>query len=109
MVYDEVLASRVRGRLESADLDAVEQRMFGSVCFLDRGNTVVGVSGDDLFVRVDPDDLGDAPAQPGARPVEFRGRTAGGGVYVAGGALDDEALEDWLPAACDATAGLPPK
>ncbi|AJT69989.1 hypothetical protein T261_8396 [Streptomyces lydicus] len=31
------------------------------------------------------------------------------GSYVAGEVLDDEVLEDWLRAAWDTTAGLPPK
>ncbi|MFD9967672.1 hypothetical protein ACFWYA_05725 [Streptomyces sp. NPDC059011] len=35
MAYDEVLVERVRERLGAADLDAVEKKMFGSVCFLD--------------------------------------------------------------------------
>ncbi|WHM40773.1 TfoX/Sxy family protein [Streptomyces sp. BPTC-684] len=109
MAYDEVLADRVRQRLEHADLDAVEKKMFGALCFLDRGNTVAGVSGDDLFVRIDPDDLDDALAQPGARPFEARGRTAGGWVYVAGEVLEDEVLDAWLLAAWDATAELPSK
>ncbi len=94
MAYDEVLADRVRQHLEQADLDAVEKKMFGAVCFLDRGNTVAGVFGDDLLVRADPDDMDDALTQPGARPYESRGRTSKSWIYVAGEVLDDEVLDD---------------
>ncbi|GGX75196.1 hypothetical protein [Streptomyces hiroshimensis] len=55
------------------------------------------------------DDIDAALTQPGARPYEFRGRTANGWVHVAGEVLDDHVLDEWLKAAWDATARLPPK
>jgi hypothetical protein len=48
MAYDEVLVERVRELLPKA----TEKRMFGGVCWMERGNLVVGVMGDDLLARV---------------------------------------------------------
>ncbi|MBH1933388.1 TfoX/Sxy family protein [Streptomyces sp. AV19] len=109
MAYDEVLAERVRERLEEGGYEAAEKKMFGALAFLDRGNTVAGVEGDDLFVRVGPEEIEEALGRPGARPFEFRGRTSAGWVYVSGEALDDEALDDWLRIGWEAAEGLPPK
>ncbi|AIA00544.1 RNA methyltransferase [Streptomyces noursei ZPM] len=109
MAYDEVLAERVRGCLEAADLDVVEKEMFGALGLLHRGNTVAAVEGDELLVRVGPENMEVALARPGVRPMEFRGRTAKGWAYVSGEVLDDEELDAWLRAAWDVTAELPPK
>jgi len=57
MAYDEGLAERVRERL-GTDPAVTEKRMFGGVAFLYDGNMAVGVTGDDLMVRVGPDALG---------------------------------------------------
>ncbi|MEU7583497.1 TfoX/Sxy family protein [Streptomyces sp. NPDC041068] len=108
MAYDEALAERVRERLET-DGAVAEKKMFGAVTFLLQGNTLGGVEGDDLFLRVAQEDMADALARPGARPYEFKGRVSKGWVYVAGEALDDDALDEWLRVALDATAELPPK
>uniref|UniRef100_A0AAU2UY04 TfoX/Sxy family protein n=1 Tax=Streptomyces sp. NBC_00003 TaxID=2903608 RepID=A0AAU2UY04_9ACTN len=109
MTYDEVLAGRVRERLEKADLAAAEKKVFGSILFLERGNTVAGVSGDELLVRVNPADIDAVLAQPGTRLYELRGRTSKGWVLVAGEVLDDEVLDEWLREAWEVAAELPPK
>ncbi|MEU9945939.1 TfoX/Sxy family protein [Streptomyces lavendulae] len=83
--------------------------MFGGLVFTVQGNTVVGVVGDELLVRVAPDDTEQALAQPGARPFEVRGRISKGWVTVAGEVLDDHVLNDWLQLGRKATAALPPK
>ncbi|KPC62922.1 TfoX/Sxy family protein [Streptomyces chattanoogensis] len=108
MAYDEALAERVRERLET-DGAVAEKKMFGALTFLLQGNTLGGVEGDDLFLRVAQEDMTDALARPGARPFEVKGRVSKGWVYVAGEALDDDALDEWLQVALDATAELPPK
>ncbi|PKV90099.1 TfoX/Sxy family protein [Streptomyces sp. TLI_146] len=108
MAYDEVLVERVRERLETGGAVS-EKKVFGAVTFLLRGNTLGGVEGDDLFLRVAQEDMADALARPGARPYEFKGRVSKGWVYVAGEALDDDALEQWLQMALEAAAELPPK
>ncbi|WP_031170733.1 TfoX/Sxy family protein [Streptomyces durhamensis] len=108
MAYDEVLAERVRESLEEG-AEVVEKNMFGGLVFTVRGNTAVGVVGDDLLVRVAPDDTPQALAQPGARPYEFRGRISKGWILVAGEVLDDDVLDDWLQLGRKAAGELPPR
>ena len=55
MAYDEGLAERLRDAL--ADTAGVaEKKMFGGLAFMVRGNMCCGVVGEELMVRVGPDD-----------------------------------------------------
>ncbi|NUS07520.1 MAG: TfoX/Sxy family protein [Nonomuraea sp.] len=109
MAYDEGLAERVRERVR-ADPGISEKRMFGGIAFLYRGNMAVGVTGDDLMVRVGPDATDAALARPGARLFDMTGRPMRGWVVVAGSAVaEDEALGEWIDEGHAFAAGLPPK
>ncbi|MFK0202949.1 TfoX/Sxy family protein [Streptomyces lavendulae] len=108
MAYDEVLAERVRELLEQTE-EITAKKMFGGLVFTVQGNTVVGVVGDELLVRVAPNDTEQALAQPGAQPFEVRGRISKGWVTVAGEVLDDHVLNGWLHLGRRAAAALPPK
>jgi TfoX/Sxy family transcriptional regulator of competence genes len=70
MPFNEDLALRIRAALGSRD-GFVERKMFGGIAFMLSGNMCVGVTGDDLMVRVGPGGLDDAMAQPHARPMDF--------------------------------------
>ncbi|MEV0182335.1 TfoX/Sxy family protein [Streptomyces sp. NPDC050625] len=109
MAYDEGLAQRIRERL-GGDPDIVEKRMFGGIGFLCRGNMAVGVSGDDLIVRIAPDATDAALARPGARLFDRSGRPMRGWILVAGPALTEDAvLGVWIDEGHGFAAGLPPK
>ena len=56
MAYDEGLAQRIREALAD-DAGLSERRMFGGVAFMLHGNMAVGISGDELMVRVGPEAL----------------------------------------------------
>ena len=73
MAYDEDLAHRVRARLAEQD-GITEKAMFGGLAFLLRGNMAVGISGDELMVRVGPDATDDALARPHTRAFDMTGR-----------------------------------
>lgn len=109
MAYDEGLAERIRQRLGS-DPDVTERRMFGGIAFLYRGNMAVGVSGDDLMVRVGPDHTDAALARPGTRVFDMAGRPMRGWILVAGTALsEDDVLGEWVDEGRAFAVSLPPK
>ena len=54
MAYDERLAARVRALLADRT-DVTEQKMFGGLTFMVAGHMCCGVNGDELIVRLDPD------------------------------------------------------
>ncbi|WP_329331594.1 TfoX/Sxy family protein [Streptomyces sp. NBC_00663] len=109
MAYDEGLAQRILERW-AADPEITEKHMFGGVAFLYRGNMAVGVTGDDLMVRVGPDASDAALARPGTRVFDMTGRPMRGWVVVDGGAVvEDDALGAWLDEGHAFAASLPPK
>ena len=109
MAYDEGLAQRIRERL-GAETDVGEKKMFGGIAFLVHGNMAVGVSGEDLMVRVGPEGTDAALARPGTRIFDMTGRPMRGWILVAGDSLTDDAvLGAWVDEGCAFAAGLPPK
>ena len=82
MAYDEELAERVRAALDDVK-GVAEIKMFGGLCFTVGGNMAVGVSHDDLLVRLSPDDGDAALAEPGVRLMEIGSRTSRGFLAVA--------------------------
>jgi TfoX/Sxy family transcriptional regulator of competence genes len=85
------------------------KKMFGGLCFLEHGNMIVGIMGDDLIVRVGADNKDAALARPGVGEFDFTGRPMRGFVVVDGEYLDDDQLADWLETARKIVASLPPK
>ena len=109
MAYDEGLAQRIREALADAD-GLTERRMFGGIAFMLHGNMAVGVSGDELMVRVGQDCYDEALAQPHARVFDMTGRVMRGWVVVASeGIADDAALDEWIQQGADYARSLPPK
>jgi TfoX/Sxy family transcriptional regulator of competence genes len=108
MAYDEALAERLRDRLRDAS-GVAEKKMFGGLAFLTSGNMTVGVYGDDLIVRIDPDDTTDALGQTGVRAFDITGRPMRGWILVAGEVLDDSVLDHWIEQAQDYVSTLPAK
>ncbi|MFJ9576947.1 TfoX/Sxy family protein [Streptomyces sp. NPDC101191] len=109
MAFDEGLAERIRARL-AGDPAITEKRMFGGIAFLCAGNMAVGVTGDDLMVRVGPDATDDALSRPGARLFDMTGRPMRGWVVVDAAAVaEDAALAEWVERGRAFAAGLPPK
>jgi TfoX/Sxy family transcriptional regulator of competence genes len=108
MAYDAELAQRVRDRM-IAVAGVSEKKMFGGLAFLTSGNMTVGVYGDGLIARIDPEAMDAALAEPGVRHFDMGGRPMRGWILVASDVLPDDELERWIDRARRYVATLPPK
>jgi TfoX/Sxy family transcriptional regulator of competence genes len=109
MVYDQTLADRAVAAVDEL-ADITTRKMFGGFAIMWRGNMLVGVMGDGLMVRVGTDRYEELLAEPGAREMDFGGRSMRGMLYVAGSAVQsDEGLATWVQRCRDFAATLPAK
>jgi TfoX N-terminal domain len=109
VAYDEVLADRVRELLLVRE-GFSEREMFGGIGFMLAGNMACGVSGDELMVRLGPEEGEKALAEDHVRVFDMTGRPMKGWVLVGPEATaSDEGLAGWVDAGADFAASLPPK
>jgi hypothetical protein len=109
MAYDEDLANRVREQLAGEDA-RTEKAMFGGLAFMLAGNMAVGLTGDELMVRLAPADGEAALDEPHTRPFDMTGRPMRGWIVVgAAGIESDEQLRDWVGRGVAFARSLPPK
>lgn len=105
----EELSDRIRTL--TPNLVLVEKKMFGGRCFMLGGNMLVCPMKDgSLLVRAGKERMNEALSRPGAAPMQMRGRTMGGFVFVSGDAVeDDDALLGWIDFARAFVGTLPAK
>jgi TfoX/Sxy family transcriptional regulator of competence genes len=109
VAYDEALAARVREAV-AGNPDITERQMFGGIAFMLSGNMAVGVSKEDLMVRIDPEDQEEALTRSGVRPFDMTGRPMKGWILVAPDATaEDPDLAEWITWGLDFAGTLPPK
>ena len=110
MAYDEDLADRIR-ELTGEQKGITEQRMFGGLAFLVRGNLAVAASGQGgLMVRVDPDESDSLLASTHARPMVMRGREMQGWLRVESKHVGTKReLRKWVERGTTYARTLPPK
>lgn len=109
MAYNTAVADDVRARIGSHP-GLTEREMFGGIAFMINGNMAVGVSGEELMVRVGKDAHDEAVALPGARMFDMSARPMRGWVSVApeGFATYDH-FEGWVDRGVTFAETLPPK
>lgn len=82
--------------------------MFGGIAFMVGDRMCVGVTNDDLMVRVGVDGHEAALARPHARPMDFTGRPMKGFVFVgADGVRTARQVRAWVETALAYRATLP--
>lgn len=90
--------------------DVSEREMFGGIAFMVGGNMAVGVSGEELMVRVGKDAHDEAIARPGARTFDMGERPMRGWVGVSSdGFATDDALDAWIRQGVAYAESLPAK
>ena len=109
MAYDEGLAQRVREEMNELP-GYVEKKMFGGIGFLLQGNMAGGVIGEDLIVRVGPEQYEGALAEPYTRAFDMTGRPMRGWVIVTAEGYElDEDLANWILRGVEYALTLPAK
>ncbi|HEY8570759.1 TfoX/Sxy family protein [Microbulbifer sp.] len=107
MSYSEDLAERVRDLLHENE-GLTEKQMFGGLAFMLNGNMACGVVGQELMVRVGPDNYDDALSERYTRPMDYTGRPLKGMVYVEEDAIAAD-LDGWVSRGVEFAGNLPPK
>jgi hypothetical protein len=109
MPYSEELAERMRAVIGARD-GVAERKMFGGIAWMVNGNMAVGTLGEDMMVRLAPEDADAALAEPHVGPMEFTGRPMRGFLTVRAEGIEDDAdLARWIDAGAAHAASLPPK
>jgi hypothetical protein len=109
VAHDEDLAERVRDVLSLRD-GVSERRMFGGVGFMVAGNMACGVHGEELIVRLGPEEAERALGEPHVRRFDLTGRPMKGWLFVGPEAVvTDDDLAGWVDAGADFAASLPAK
>ena len=109
MAYDEQLAKRLHKLIAQRD-DFYEQKMFGGVGFLLRGNMCFGIWKDNLILRLGESQAKNALKKKNVKPFDITGRAMKGWVMVApAGMKTDTALRQWVSRAIDFVIQLPRK
>jgi TfoX/Sxy family transcriptional regulator of competence genes len=109
VAYSEELAQRIRDEIGTHPA-LFEKQMFGGIAFMVRGNMSVGVSGDDLIVRVGKEHHDEAMAQPHVRLFDLSSRPMQGWVLVdPEGTASDDDLARWIDVGVSYAESLPAK
>jgi TfoX/Sxy family transcriptional regulator of competence genes len=109
MAYDEKLARRLH-ELIAERRDFHEQKMFGGMGFLLRGNMCFGVWKDHLILRLGESQAQHAFKNKNVKPFDITGRALKGWVMVAPAGMKSKAtLQQWVILAIDFVSQLPRK
>jgi len=109
MAFSEALAQRVRDILYPLTV-AEEKKMFGGIAFLVSGNMTVGVTQDDLIVRVGLESYQASLRKPGVDFFQPTGKPMAGWVTVVPeGQKTDEEMKYWVELALEFVKTLPAK
>lgn len=109
MAYNEGLAADIHALLADRP-HVVAKKMFGGLGFILNGNMAVAVLGNDLLVRVTPEQFAALQAEPHVKLFDMAGRVSRGWLVVTpSGLAADEELQRWVARGVAVAESLPPK
>jgi TfoX/Sxy family transcriptional regulator of competence genes len=110
MPYDLKLANRIRTLLEP-DRNIIEKKMFGGIGYILHGNMACGIMGNDLIVRIEPENQTEILSRRFVRPFMGRpGKPMNGWILVSPeGIATDADLQKWVEIGYKYASSLPPK
>jgi len=109
MAFSEVLVQRVRDVLYPLTV-AEEKKMFGGIAFMVSGNMTVGVTNNELIVRVGLEKYQDSLRKSGVDFFQPTGKPMAGWVTVApDGHTTGEEMKYWVELALEFVKTLPAK
>src|SRR6185437_1863753 len=95
MAYNEGLAEKIRTALKGKK-GVEEKKMFGGIAFMLDGKMCIGVNGDDLIIRCQPEETEDLLKKPGAKVFNLSGKAAMKGWLLVGGTGISKSFDWWL-------------
>ena len=96
MAYDTETTDRIREVLSDQD-GITEQKMFGGLCFLDRGNMCCGVARGRVVLRLGREDASAALEEDHTSPMDFTGKVIRTMVYLESSGYERDAeLRRWV-------------
>ncbi|QGY44370.1 RNA methyltransferase [Maribellus comscasis] len=97
MAYSEYLTDRVRNSLKGNKIGFEEKKMFGTLSFFVDEKLCVGVSGEELLVRIPPEDQDKYLQNEDCRLLDDSGKSMKGFLLINAEAVDmDEDLDKWV-------------
>ncbi len=108
MAYDQAAAKRLRAALKRTR-DIAEQKMFGGICFMWRGNMLCGTGWRGVMFRVGQEQEAAALKMPGASRMMLAGRRMHGFVWVKPANCKGAALKKWVALAKKYVGPMPAK
>ena len=109
MAFDDKLAERIRKQLGKRP-GLTEKKMFGGLAFLLNGNMCCGVHGQEMIIRLAPEQADDALSEQHTRIFDLTGRPMKGWILVQPEGLTTEAaLAKWIQVGVKYASSLPAK
>lgn len=97
MSYNEKLGQRIHEQLNLWDVNFVEKKMFGGIAFMVKDKMCIGISKDEMMLRVMDEHYETSLEKNHVKPMEFTGKVMKGFLFIEEPAFKKQKdFEYWL-------------